>query len=125
MSSIHSGRDTQLAGIAAHSLLGRRPRIVRTRHLALPITSRFTYSVLPDQVATVSAYVGDYLAAAGVPRSQLTTVATGIDLNRYQPDANAPGLRTELGLAENTILVGTVAIPAPQMWACGIARSNS
>ena len=47
--------------------LARRPRIVRTRHLALPITSRFTYSVLPDHVVTVSAHVANYLAKAGVP----------------------------------------------------------
>ena len=51
----HSGRDTQLAGMAARTL-GHRPRIVRTRHLALPITSKFTYSILPDQVVTVSRF---------------------------------------------------------------------
>ena len=34
----HSGRDTQLAGMAARTMTSR-PRIVRTRHLALPITS--------------------------------------------------------------------------------------
>ena len=31
----HSGRDTQLAGMAARSMGSQRPRIVRTRHLAL------------------------------------------------------------------------------------------
>lgn len=105
----HSGRDTQLAGLAARSLW-KRPRIVRTRHLALPITSRFTYSTLPDQVVTVSAYVGEYLAQAGVPRSHLTTVATGVDLTRYRRDPAATGLRDELGLPPECKLVGTVAI---------------
>lgn len=105
----HSGRDTQLAGMAAR-LLPRRPRIVRTRHLALPITSRFTYDVLPDHVVTVSAHVARYLQSAGVPPTRITAVPTGIDLTRY---AAAPGggtLRAELGLSADAPLVGTVAI---------------
>lgn len=106
----HSGRDTQLAGLAAHSLMGKRPRVVRTRHLALPITSRFTYATLPDQVVTVSQYVADYLASAGVPPVQLTTVHTGIDLSRYVSDPAGGSLRQELGLPADALLVGTVAI---------------
>lgn len=113
----HSGRDTQLAGFAAHSLglgLGSnrrpRPRIVRTRHLALPITSRLGYAMLPDHVVAVSDFVGDYLVSAGVPRQQVSTVATGIDLSRYVADPAAAGLRAELGLPADALLVGTVAI---------------
>ena len=105
----HSGRDTQLAGLAARSLGRARPRIVRTRHLALPITSKFTYSVLPDQVVTVSAYVGRYLAEAGVPAAKITAVPTGVEIERYTQAARGT-LRAELGLAEDTVLVGTVAI---------------
>jgi glycosyltransferase involved in cell wall biosynthesis len=105
----HSGRDTQLAGMAARTLV-RRPRIVRTRHLALPITSRFTYSVLPDHVVTVSKFVENYLVSAGVPNEIITTVPTGIDFSRYDR-ASVPGdLRAELGLAPDTLLIGTVAI---------------
>ncbi len=106
----HSSRDTQLAGMAAR-LLGRdRPRIVRTRHLALPITSRFTYSVLPDHVVAVSCHVARYLASAGVPTEGITAVPTGIDLDRYRATPDGGGLRRELGLPENTLLVGTIAI---------------
>lgn len=105
----HSGRDTQLAGMAAHSLL-HRPRIVRTRHLALPITSRFTYSVLPDHIVTVSRYVESYLVSAGVPNEIITTVPTGIDFSRYDRSKVPGDLRAELGLAPDTLLIGTVAI---------------
>jgi glycosyltransferase involved in cell wall biosynthesis len=105
----HSGRDTQVAGIAAR-LLPRRPRIVRTRHLALPITSRYTYSVLPDHVVTVSRFVESYLVSAGVPSGIITTVPTGIDFARYDRANIAGNLRAELGLAPDTPLVGTVAI---------------
>lgn len=109
----HSSRDTQLAGLAARSLslgLVRRPRIVRTRHLALPITSRFTYSVLPDHVVTVSEHVRRYLVSAGVAASGVTAVATGIDLARYAPAPGGGTLRAELGLPAGAPLVGTVAI---------------
>ena len=105
----HSGRDTQLAGMAARTL-AHRPRIVRTRHLALPITSRFTYSVLPDHVVTVSKYVEDYLVSAGVPREGITTVSTGVDFSRYDRATVAGNLRDELGLPADSLLIGTVAI---------------
>lgn len=105
----HSGRDTQLAGMAARTL-SHRPRIVRTRHLALPITSKFTYSVLPDHVVTVSKYVENYLVEAGVPRAGITTIPTGVDFGRYDRSAVQGNLREELGLAADTLLVGTVAI---------------
>ena len=109
----HSGRDTQLAGMAARSLGlfgGARPRVVRTRHLALPITSLFGYVTLPDHVVTVSRFVGDYLVSAGVPAERITTVPTGIDLSRYQGKEYGGTLRTELALAAGTPLIGTVAI---------------
>ncbi|MGB7502738.1 MAG: glycosyltransferase family 4 protein, partial [Azonexus sp.] len=67
----HSGRDTQLAGMAARSMGKNRPRVVRTRHLALPITSKFTYSTLPDKVVAVSRFVRDYLVSAGIPGEQV------------------------------------------------------
>jgi glycosyltransferase involved in cell wall biosynthesis len=106
----HSSRDTQLAGMAARSIVGRRPRIVRTRHLALPITSKFTYSVLPDHVVTVSKFVENYLVEAGVPRAKITTVSTGVDFARYDRSTVAGDLRAELGLPADALLIGTVAI---------------
>lgn len=106
----HSGRDTQLAGMAARTLGRKRPRIVRTRHLALPITSKFTYSTLPDRVVAVSNFVRDYLISAGIPAGQVVAIPTGIDLNRYAPIAGGGTLRSELGLPAETILIGTVAI---------------
>lgn len=106
----HSGRDTQLAGMAARSILGKRPLVVRTRHLALPITSKFSYSVLPDHVVTVSKYVERYLVEAGIPGERITTVSTGVDFARYDRSTIAGDLRAELNLSAETPLVGTVAI---------------
>lgn len=105
----HSGRDTQLAGMAARTML-KRPRIVRTRHLAMPITSRFTYCVLPDHVVTVSKYVENYLVEAGVPRAGITSIPTGVDFSRYDRSTVPGNLREELDLPADALLIGTVAI---------------
>jgi len=111
----HSGRDNQLACMAAHSLIGKRPILVRTRHLALPISSRLGYCLLPDHVVTVSNYVRRYIQSEGIAGERVTAVATGIDLSLYQCSSdeesnNDSDLRTELGLPANTLLVGTIAI---------------
>ncbi|MCC6473467.1 MAG: glycosyltransferase [Burkholderiales bacterium] len=105
----HSGRDTLLAGIAVR-LLPSRPLLVRTRHLALPITSKATYSLLPDHVVCVSEAVRTYLASAGIAPRRLSAVPTGVDIARFDPEKYAPDLRGELDLPGDVPLVGTVAI---------------
>jgi len=106
----HSGRDSLLAGIAAR-MSRRRPRIVRTRHLALPMTSRITYDLLPHKVVTVSRYVREALVDRGIAPERIVAAPTGVDAKaRFHPEARAGGLREELGLPPDVPLVGTVAI---------------
>jgi glycosyltransferase involved in cell wall biosynthesis len=105
----HSGKDSFLAGLAGR-MSRRRPAIVRTRHLALPITSTISYSVLPHRVVTVSDYVKGYLLQKDVPEAQIVSIPTGIDMQRFDPQAVAGGLRQELGLPEGVPLIGTVGI---------------
>jgi|GEM_PF-1234789 glycosyltransferase involved in cell wall biosynthesis len=106
----HSGRDSLLAGIASR-LSRRRPIIVRTRHPALPITSRITYGLLPHKVVTVSGYVRSALAERGIAPERIVAIPTGLDVRgRFDPDAEAGRLKQELGLPADVPLVGTVAI---------------
>lgn len=107
--STHSGRDSLLAGIAGR-LSRRKPIIVRTRHLALPITSKVTYTLLPHRVVTVSEYVRQYLISAGVPPEKVVAIPTGIDISRFDPGKPGGNLREELGLKKDAPIVGTVAI---------------
>ena len=107
--STHSGRDSFLAG-AAGRVSRRLPVIVRTRHIALPITSRFTYSVLPHKVVTTSEYVRRYLISAGIGPERVVVVHTGIDLNQFDPDNTPATLRQELGLGTGVPVIGTVSI---------------
>jgi len=105
----HSGRDTFLAGLAAR-LVRRRPLVVRTRHLILPITSRSTYTFLPDHVVAVSEAVRTYLMTVGVPAHRVTAIPTGVDTARFDPAVHPGNLRQELGLPAEAVLIGTVAI---------------
>ncbi|QIE23208.1 D-inositol-3-phosphate glycosyltransferase [Caballeronia sp. SBC1] len=103
----HSGRDSLLGGAAAR--LSGTPLIVRTRHLALAITSRATYTWLPHKVVAVSQSVMRYLVSAGVPQQDIVTIYTGIV--KPQPVSRASStLRAELGLGEDAVIAGTVAI---------------
>jgi glycosyltransferase involved in cell wall biosynthesis len=105
----HSGRDTLLAGIAGR-LSGRRPFIVRTRHLALPITSTFTYKFLAHRIVTVSEHVKKYLVSESIPEEKITAVPTGVDINRFNPEKARERLRQKLEISAGTTIIGTVSI---------------
>jgi glycosyltransferase involved in cell wall biosynthesis len=105
----HSGKDSYIAGIAG-KLSKKQPLLVRTRHLALPITSTFSYKYLSDIVVTVSEYVKKYLIHKGIPEEKVFAVPTGIDLNIFNPVEVKGNLKNELGLSNEIPLVGTVAV---------------
>ncbi len=105
----HSGKDSYIAGFAG-KLSKKRALIVRTRHLALPITSTFSYKYLADVVVTVSEYVRDYLISKGINPERVFAIPTGIDLEKFNPDRVKSSLREELGLSENIPLIGTVSV---------------
>lgn len=104
----HSGRDSLLAGLAGQGM--RRLRIVRTRHLILPISSKLSYNTLPHHVVAVSQAVKRYLVSAGVSEAKITAIPTGIDPSVFDPTQYPGDIRQELELASGTPLVGTVAI---------------
>ncbi len=105
----HSGRDSFLAGLAGR-LSQRKPLIVRTRHLALPITSRTTYCILPHRVVTTSEYVRQYLISSGVHQSRVVSIPTGVDLSEFSPDTTKGTLKNELGISSSCPLIGVISI---------------
>jgi len=106
----HSGVDSFLAGIAAR-LSRRQPAVVRTRHLALPITSKSSYSMIPHRVVTVSDFVRTYLVKdKGISETHVVTIPTGIDIKRFTPAAVKSGFRETENIAADVPLIGTVAI---------------
>ncbi|WP_353684117.1 glycosyltransferase family 4 protein [Thermodesulfovibrio sp. 3907-1M] len=105
----HSGKDSYIAGFAG-KLSKKRALIVRTRHLALPITSTFSYKYLADIIVTVSKYVREYLISKGINPEKVFAVPTGIDIEKFNPDRVKASLREELGLSENIPLIGTISV---------------
>ncbi|OXC75425.1 glycosyltransferase family 4 protein [Caballeronia sordidicola] len=101
----HSGHDSIVAGTAGR--LAGTPLVVRTRHLALPITSLATYTWIPHRIIAVSRHVRDYLISVGVAQSRVETIYDGI----VKPEALFHStLRNELGLGTDAIIACMVAI---------------
>ncbi len=101
----HSRRDTVIAALAAR--LAGTPLIVRTRHLSNKVGSLWSYTILPHRVTTVSDHVRGYLISRGVARDKVATVYSPIVLPAPVEHST---LRGELGLADDDIVVGCVAV---------------
>ncbi|MGY6271067.1 glycosyltransferase family 4 protein [Achromobacter denitrificans] len=101
----HSRRDTVIAAAAAR--LAGTPLIVRTRHLSNKVGSLWSYTRLPHRVTAVSDHVRQYLIERGVPAEKVATVYSPIVL---PPPVERSTLREELGLADDDIVVGCVAV---------------
>ncbi|MGV2905468.1 glycosyltransferase family 4 protein [Achromobacter sp. AGC25] len=101
----HSRRDTVIAAVGAR--LAGTPLIVRTRHLSNKVGSLWSYTCLPHRVTTVSDHVRKHLIERGVPANKVATVYSPIVL---PPPVEHSTLRDELGLAEDDIVVGCVAV---------------
>ncbi len=101
----HSRRDALIGGLAGR--LAGTPLIVRTRHLASPIHSLLSYTWLPNRVVTVSDHVRDMVIAKGVDPDKVQTIYSPI---QPVPAGGASGLRQELSLAQDDVVVICVAV---------------
>ena len=112
----HSSTDTWLTALALKSMRSALP-LVRTRHISAPIppnaSSRWLYTRATRHVVTTGEALREQvMRETGALAANVTSVPTGIDLRRYQPVADAAtktALRTQLGLPENSALIGIVA----------------
>ena len=104
----HSRRDTIIAATAGR--LAKTPLIVRTRHLANPVNSLLSYTWLPHCVTTDSEFVRKQLIDKGVPPERIETIYTPV-LPEVAVERST--LREELGLSDDAILVGCVAVMRP------------
>lgn len=108
----HSSTDSWLTALACIGL-GDAPAIVRTRHISAPIPSnpltRWLYVRAAAHIVTTGeALRRQVIAEAGADPARVTSVPTGIDLDRFHP-GDRIAARAELGLAQEDFLVGIVA----------------
>lgn len=116
-----------LVGRAA-AALARVPVVIHTYHtvpgedLSLPPRTRAAFVAVErmatrvtDRLVTVCDSNLDKAVELGLsPRRKLVTVLSGIDLRRFEPDADPADTRRALGLEEGWPVVGFVARLAPQ-----------
>ena len=108
----HSSRDGWLVGLAAR--LARAPFVVRTRHFDVPVSNRrvsgFVYTRLADHVLTTSPKVTEHFQELfGLPPERITTLPTGIDLERFSP-AGERAVLLPAGRPAAGPLIGMVSI---------------
>lgn len=107
----HSSNDGWLAGVAAR-LAGCL--LVRSRHIEVDYPNRFwssvAYRYLPHHVITTSQRIANRLVEElGLLPSQVTCIATGVDLARFNSGIKG-NLHQELGLAPEVALVGMISV---------------
>lgn len=108
----HSSTDSWLTALATR-LLRRPPAIVRTRHISAPIGnnpfSRWLYTRASKHVVTTGENLRRTLIDVnGYAPAQVTSVRTGINLQRFQP-GDKQVARALLGLQGDKIIIGIVA----------------
>ena len=91
----HSSRDGWLLGIAGR--LAKTPFIVRSRHIDVDypnrLVSRHAFTTFADHIITTSEKISRKLRDTfRLPADRVSTIPTGIDLDRFRPD----GPRAEL-----------------------------
>lgn len=106
----HSSRDGWLVGLAAR--WARVPLLIRSRHIDVSYPnrriSRHAFTTLADHVITTSDRITRHLQDCfGLSAGRITTVPTGVDLQRFQPE----GAREtwEMGRA-NASTIGMVSV---------------
>jgi glycosyltransferase involved in cell wall biosynthesis len=108
----HSSTDSWLAALAC-ATLDARPALVRTRHISASLprnaATRWLYARATDRIVTTGERLRrQVVAETGAPEARITSIPTGIDLERFSP-GDARAARASLGLPLEGPIVGIVA----------------
>jgi glycosyltransferase involved in cell wall biosynthesis len=107
----HSSTDSWLATLACR-FLKQRPAIVRTRHISAPLprnaATRWLYGQAAHTVTTGEKLRLQVIAEAALDPARVTSIPTGIDLERFRPGDRVQA-RARLDLPLDATIVGIVA----------------
>lgn len=108
----HSSTDSWLVALASRTLQ-KPPKLVRTRHVSAPIPnnwpSRWLYRVASSHVVTTGMALRlQVLRETGLDESRVTSVPTGVDLERFCP-GDRQAARDQFGISRKDFVVGVVA----------------
>lgn len=109
----HGSLDSWTASLAAR-FAPTRPILIRTRHKSTPVTNtarhRLLYKRWPHVIVTTGLTVRErFIGGLGVPPSQVVSIPTGVDTERFKPRAPSGAIRQELGIESEGPLIGSVA----------------
>jgi glycosyltransferase involved in cell wall biosynthesis len=107
----HSSADSWLTGLAC-ATLNKPPAIVRTRHISAPVSGNFAnrwlYRQAKGVVTTGESLRRHLLKELGLDPARVTSVPTGIDVERFAP-ADKAAAKSALGLDPQHKHLGIVA----------------
>lgn len=110
---VHRGKEHWLAALA--NRLSRTPRpLIRTRHIVQAVRphagNRWLYRHGTDRVVTVTEAIRrQYLASGLLPATRVVSISGGVDADRFHPERDGKAVRAELGIPNDTPLVGLVS----------------
>ncbi len=107
--STHSGIDSWAGGIAAR---WAGVRLVRTRHLNLPLKRHPWNFVhyLPHAIVSCGEVIRNGLLASGFPDDLVTSIPTGIDFSDFRPVRERDGVRASLHIDAGTFVMLSVGV---------------
>ncbi|WP_130472591.1 glycosyltransferase family 4 protein [Candidatus Magnetaquicoccus inordinatus] len=108
----HSSVDSWLVALACR-LLAKPPVVIRLRHISAAVprnpASRWLYTRGCQHIVTTGEALRQQLIGDnGFPGARITSIPTGIDLQRFQPGC-ATTARQQLGLTHKPFVLGIVA----------------
>ncbi len=117
----HGSQDTWSGALAAKKT-GLNIPVVFTRHNTFPIRAhainRWLYRALIDRVIIVSESVAEQyrplIQKGVVKREELVTIPTPLQRDRFHAGVSGERVRRELGIAEETPVIGLAARLAPE-----------
>lgn len=108
----HSGKDSWAAGFAAK--LARADLLVRSRHIALPISNNplnFVYRMTDGIITTGEAVRDMMIHRNGMDPGKILSIPTGVSLARFDPSrADGSRIRAEFGIPAGVPVVSMVAV---------------
>ena len=108
----HSGKDSWAAGFAAK--LARADLLVRSRHIALPISKNplnFVYRMADGIITTGEAVRDMMICSNGMDSGRILSIPTGVSLGRFDPSiADGARIRSEFGIPAGALVVSMVAV---------------
>ncbi len=114
---LHSGHALAI-GIWA-KLFNSKFKLVASRrvdyHIKKNWFSQFKYkSRFIDKIVCISYAIENVLIQDDVPQNKLVTIHSGIDINKFSNMPTPENFKRDLGIAENKILIGTIAAMSGQ-----------